>query len=190
MKHFPFLEVILWNSAQLLRVWLSKSLTHSLTLSQSKLNTSENSASTPLGSRSWTGHMRATGVLLWRRCRAAIWITHGWDHPGGGLQGCVFHPGSLAWISARNSCYQRLELTSSAGKTSPHQRLLQYFYPSSFMCLFQEYYRSGTLPRMNCSMPRICCCFGSTEKMTPNIHHHYRNYYCDCCLCQQKFLTK
>lgn len=67
----------------------SQGVTHSLNLSQSKLNTSEKSALAPLGTRSWTGHMRATRVFLWRRYRAGSWLTHGWDHPDGGLQRLV-----------------------------------------------------------------------------------------------------
>lgn len=35
--------------------------------------------------------MRATRVLLWRGCQAGVWLTHGLDHPDGGLQVLTIH---------------------------------------------------------------------------------------------------
>lgn len=131
---------------------------HSLSPSQSKLNTSEKSAWASLGTRSWTGHMRATRVL-WRGCWAGVWLTHGLDHPDGGCK---------TSLSTLNFSWGFVLLGFGTSPfcwlNSPHQWLSQYFSPSCCMCLFWDCHGLGIHLQMSCCLPRVCHCSVVTSR--------------------------
>lgn len=157
---------------------------HSLSPSQSKLNTSEKSAWAPLGSRSWTGHMRATRVLLRRGCQAAVWLTHGPSR-------CkTAKPRHLHSKSDRDSCSNKF----SAGSILPTSDFFCTFPLPGTRSSFETAMDWEFILRRTAACPEsVTALWSAAEKTPENIHHHYDNYGCDCCSFsgkQQSFLTQ